>query len=80
MGRLATDVEDLENELEELRGQLEELATDNRRLTDDLHDTLASLTGATREIEELYEYLEYFKKVHPETDTAWRVTKRMEEA
>ncbi len=77
---LGEEVSALEEELEETKKILNESLNTNNIQAEDIKDLTASLNGATREIEELYEQLQYYEELHPEIKTTWNVKQRMEEA
>lgn len=79
MSSLGAQVSELEDRLDELITQNAELISENTVQVDTIDDLTASLTGATREIEELYEQLQYYEQLHPELKTSWKVKIKLED-
>lgn len=79
MSRLADQVAELEEQLEDAVTQNRDLIQENSVQADTINTLTASINGATREIDELYEQLQYYEQVHPELRTTWKVKQRMED-
>jgi phage shock protein A len=79
MSRLADQVAELEEQLEDAVTQNRDLIQENSVQADTINTLTASINGATREIDELYERLQYYEQLHPELRTTWKVKQRMED-
>ncbi len=79
MSRLADQVAELEEQLEDVVTQNRDLIQENSVQADTINTLTASINGATREIDELYERLQYYEQLHPELRTTWKVKQRMED-
>lgn len=79
MSRLADQVAELEEQLEDAVTQNRDLIQENSVQADTINTLTASINGATREIDELYEQLQYYEQLHPELRTTWKVKQRMED-
>lgn len=79
MSSLGAQVSELEDQLDDAVTQNRDLIQENSVQLDTINDLTASLTGATREIEELYEQLEYYEQLHPELKTSWKVKIKLED-
>ena len=79
MSRLADQVAELEEQLEDAVTQNRDLIQENSVQADTINTLTASINGATREIDELYERLQYYEQLHPELRTPWKVKQRMED-
>lgn len=79
MSRLADQVAELEEQLEDAVTQNRDLIQENSVQADTINTLTASINGATREIDELHERLQYYEQLHPELRTSWRVKQRMED-
>lgn len=79
MSRLADQVAELEEQLEDAVTQNRDLIQENSVQLDTINTLTASINGATREIEELYEQLQYYEQLYPELRTTWKVKQRMED-
>jgi chromosome segregation ATPase len=77
MSQLARMVEEVEKELEEARSTITELSQSISVNQDTISDLQASLNGSAREIDELYDRLQYYESVHPELKTSWEVKTRL---
>jgi phage shock protein A len=79
MSRLADQVAELEEQLEDAVTRNRDLIQENSVQADTINTLTASINGATREIDELYEQLQYYEQLHPELRTTWKVKQRMED-
>lgn len=79
MSRLSDQIAELEEQLEDAVTQNRDLIQENSVQADTINTLTASINGATREIDELYEQLQYYEQLHPELRTAWKVKQRMED-
>ena len=79
MGKIADYVADLEEQYEELKEANVALSEEVSNFRHENQDLIASLTGATREIDQLFAELEYYRQINPDLKTAWEVRQRMED-